>query len=100
MLAAPDTIRVLITRYNEATGTVNNADGGYHHTITLASMRAAGRHLADHPPTMPLHRVLEALMMSPTGRPDWLLAYWRRETLFGCEARRTWVAPDLKTLPF
>jgi hypothetical protein len=40
------------------------------------------------------------LMASPLGRSDWLLAYWTRERLFSVDARRRWVEPDLKPLPF
>jgi hypothetical protein len=29
-----------------------------------------------------------------------LLAYWSRPLLFSAEARRTWVDPDLRPLPF
>jgi hypothetical protein len=32
--------------------------------------------------------------------PGWLLDYWTRARLFSVEARRTWVEPDLKPLPF
>lgn len=99
-LTEPARMRRLITRYNEATGTPNTDSGGYHHTITRASMRAASDHLRRHGPDAPLSAVLAALMASPLGRPGWLLSYWRRETLFGVEARRRWVAPDLAPLPF
>ena len=99
-LATPDAMRGLISRYNEATGTPNTDDGGYHHSITVASLRAAAWHLAKQRPDAPLHVVLAALMASPQGRSDWLLAHWRRETLFSVAARRDWVAPDLAVLPF
>jgi hypothetical protein len=42
--------------------------------------------------------VLAGLMAGPCGRSDWLLAHWRRETLFSVAARRGWVAPDLLAL--
>jgi hypothetical protein len=99
-LAAPEAMRGLIMRYNAATGTPNTDTGGYHHSITIASLGAAAWHLAAHAPAAPLHAVLAALMASPQGRSDWLLAYWRRETLFSVAARRDWVAPDLAALPF
>lgn len=99
-LAAPEEMRRLIMRYNDATGTPNTDSGGYHHTITLASMQAAGHHLRAHPADTPLHHVLDGLMASPQGRPDWLLAYWNRETLFGAGARQAWIAPDQAPLPF
>ncbi|ATQ70100.1 MULTISPECIES: hypothetical protein [Methylosinus] len=99
-LTTPDEIRNLITSYNDATSTANTDAGGYHHTITLASMRAADGHLRDHAPAAPLHAVLRSLMDSPLGHPDWLLSYWRRDTLFSVAARRGWVEPDLAALPF
>lgn len=99
-LAAPDAIRLLIMRYNEATGTANTDTGGYHHTITLASMRAARSHLDSFASDEPLHLVLRSLMESSLANPGWLLSYWTRETLFSVAARRTWIEPDLAPLPF
>ncbi len=68
-------IRRLICRYNEATGTASTDTGGYHHTITLASMRGAAAHLASHPKNAPIHVVHSALMASYFGDPNWLFAY-------------------------
>ena len=99
-LAAPDAIRTLITRYNEATSTANTDTGGYHHTITLASMAAAAGCLADCTPGTPLPVVLASLLASRLGSPGWLLAHWSAGTLFSVAARRQWVAPDLAPLPF
>ena len=99
-LADYDEMRRLFSRYNAATDTPNTDDGGYHHSITIASLRAAAHHLALQGPEMPLHVVLATLMASMQGRSDWLLAHWRRETLFSVAARRDWVPPDLAPLPF
>lgn len=99
-LTEADAIRTLISRYNEATKTANTDSGGYHHTITLASMRGAADCLASHPEGTPLHVVHSALMGTRLGDPDWLLAYWSREVLFSVPTRRGWVEPDLTPLPF
>lgn len=99
-LAEHDAMRRLISRYNEATNTPNTDDGGYHHSITIASLRAAAHHLAARGPDTPINVVLAAVMASAQGRSDWLLAHWRRETLFSVAARRDWVPPDLAPLPF
>lgn len=99
-LTGAEAIRSLISCYNEATHTANTDSGGYHHTITLASMRAAADHLDRHPAEAPLAVVLSGLMASELGHPDWLLAYWSRESLFSVPARREWVEPDLAPLPF
>jgi len=94
-----DDLPGIIRRYNAASGTANTDTTGYHETITLASVRAAAAVLAGRPGE-PLWQVANALVASPLGRSDWLLAYWRRERLFSVEARKAWVEPDLQTLPW
>jgi hypothetical protein len=89
----------LIRAYNEATGVANTDTGGYHETITQASLRGARAVLAAHPGA-PLHAVASALMASPLGSKDWLLAYWSGERLMSAPARRGWIEPDLQPLPF
>jgi hypothetical protein len=44
----------LIRTYNEATGVANTDSGGYHQTITLASIRAARSVLHEHGEAVPL----------------------------------------------
>lgn len=89
----------LIRAYNLATGVANTDTSGYHETITLASVRAARRFLAERP-EKPLHEALNELMASRFGRSDWLLEYWSKPVLFSVMARRAWIDPDLKPLPF
>ena len=89
----------LIRAFNEATGTPNTDTGGYHETITQASLRAAGSVLAASP-GKPLHEILNVLLDSRLGNSSWLLDHWSRERLFSLEARRHWSPPDLKPLPF
>ncbi|HLZ74236.1 hypothetical protein [Phenylobacterium sp.] len=84
----------MIRAYNEATGVANTDDGGYHETITLASI-AAARAFLEARASLPLHEVVDALMASRLGRPDWLLAFWSKDRLFSVEARRSWIEPDL-----
>lgn len=85
----------MIRAYNEATGVSNTDSGGYHETITLASIAAARAFLDARPAAAPLHDVVDALMASRLGRPDWLLVFWSKARLFSVEARRGWVEPDL-----
>jgi hypothetical protein len=89
----------LIRRYNESTGVANTDSGGYHETITVASLRAARAWLLAHP-DLPLAGALAEFLASAFGRKDWLLAYWSRERLHSVAARRTWIEPDLRPLPF
>ncbi|HEY2779832.1 MAG TPA: hypothetical protein VGI90_03600 [Steroidobacteraceae bacterium] len=88
-----------IRAYNEATGVANTDSEGYHETITQASLRAARSFLLQDP-ARSLFATCNALMTSPLGKSEWLLAYWTRPRLFSVEARRRWVDPDLKPLPF
>jgi hypothetical protein len=99
-LAAERDLPGIIRAYNEATGVANTDTGGYHETITLASLRAARAFLAALAPGTPLHEACNALMASPLGDKEWPLAYWSREVLFTKEARRAWREPDLEPLPF
>ena len=99
-LDATATIPGLIRAYNESVGRVNDDNGGYHETITLASLRAGRGVLDANPPDMPVWRIVNALMASNFANPNWLLEYWSRERLMSVQARRTWLEPDLKPLPF
>jgi hypothetical protein len=96
---APRQLPQLIRAYNEATGVANTDTGGYHETITQASLRAAQAFLAARP-TEPLYVSVNALLASHLGRHDWMLAHWSKERLFSVEARRAWVEPDVQPLPF
>jgi hypothetical protein len=89
----------LIRAYNEATGVPNTDTGGYHETITVASLRASRVWLLARP-EVPLHKALNDLLEHEYGRSDWLLSYWSRPLLFSAAARRTWIEPDLRPLPF
>ena len=92
-------MRGLIRAFNETTGTPNTDTGGYHETITQASLRAV-RAAAASAPASPLCEILDALLVSPLGDSKWLLEYWSRERLFSVEARHGWLPPDLKPLPY
>jgi len=89
----------VIRAYNEATGGANTDTSGYHETITQASIRAA-RAFLSCAPSEPLFVTCNALMHSRLGRSDWLLEYWTRTRLFSVEARRAWLEPDIRPLPF
>jgi hypothetical protein len=98
-LDAPRALPQAIRAYNESTGVANTDTGGYHATITLASIAAVRAFLAERPPE-PFFASCNALVRSPLGDPGWLLAYWTRERLFSSAARRGWIEPDRKPMPF
>lgn len=89
----------MIRAYNLATGVANTDSSGYHETITLASLRAARDFLSKRP-ERPLHEILNELLASEYGRSDWLLKHWSKAVLFSVMARRAWIDPDLRPLPF
>ena len=90
----------MIRAYNESAGRVNDDSGGYHETITQASLRALRGVLDAYPPDVPVYAIVNALMASGMANPNWLLEYWSQPRLMSVEARRQWVEPDLKALPF
>ena len=90
----------LIRAYNESVGRVNDDTGGYHETITQASLRALRGVLNAYPADVPVYRIVNALMASNMANPNWLLEYWSLARLMSVEARREWLEPDLKALPF
>jgi hypothetical protein len=93
------TIPEAIRAYNDSVGVPNTDTSGYHETITQASVRAASAFRIERKHLL-LFQVCNGLMASDLGRSDWLLIYWSRGTLFSMEARREWVQPDLRPLPF
>ena len=90
----------LIRRYNESVGGVNDDTQGYHDTITRAYLRGVRLFLEEADASRPIHDLVNELLMSPMGRRDWPLRFWSRELLFSVEARRGWVAPDVRALPW
>ena len=84
-------LRGAIRAYTESVGTENTDTGGYHETITRYYVGAvaalAGRELAD-------------VLNDPSCSRTAALEHWSREALFTVEARRAWVAPDLRPLPW
>jgi hypothetical protein len=99
-LYPPGDMPTLIRRYNEARGYRNTEAEGYHDTITQASLRAARATLETAPAGEALYVTLNRLLLSPLGETDWLLTYWRRDTLMSPGARGAWVEPDLAPFPF
>jgi hypothetical protein len=90
----------LIRAYNEATGVPNSDTRGYHATITLATLRGVRAALAAQPPGAALHQSLNAILASPFGGSRWTKDYWTEALLMSPAARRAWVEPDIRPLPF
>ena len=90
----------LIRAYNESTGTPNTKSEGYHETITIASLRATRSVLASAPKDQPLYEVVNRLLQSELGEPNWLLNYWSKDRLYSADARERWIEPDLAPVPY
>lgn len=87
----------IIQDYNIATGVANTDSEGYHHTITLASLRAARHHSRFG---LVLFETVNAVLESECGQSDWLFRYWSKKVLLSVQARRNWVEPDILQLPY
>lgn len=90
---------VMIRRFNESVGGVNDAMQGYHETITQGSIVAVRHFLARQRPSGSLAEVVNGLLSALEGRRGWLLDYYSRDRLFSVEARLDRVEPDLRPLP-
>jgi len=91
----PDIIR----GFNESVGGVNDDMQGYHETITRVFLHGVRLFLAETGRDAPLHELVNDLLRSPMGQRDWPLRFYSAERLFSVEARRDFVAPDLRELP-
>ena len=89
----------LIRRFNESVGGINDDTQGYHDTITKAYLAGVRAFLAMRPKEEALTSAVNALLAAPEGRRDWPLSFYSKERLFSVEARRNFIAPDLKPLP-
>jgi len=94
-----DELPGLIRSYNESVGGLNSDSEGYHETITRVFLHGVRLFLSEADRSEPLHELVNELLMSPMGRRDWPLRFYSRDRLLSVEARRTFVPPDLATLP-
>ena len=98
-IAIDKELPVIIRRYNESVGGVNDDTQGYHETITRVFLHGVRLFLAEADPGEPLHELVNELLLSPMGRRDWPLRFYSAERLFSVEARRHFVPPDIAALP-
>ena len=89
----------IIRRFNESVGGVNSDPEGYHETITRTFLAGVRLFLDEAGREVPLHELVNELLLSPMGRRDWPMRFYSRERLFSVDARKSYVAPDLATMP-
>jgi hypothetical protein len=91
----------LIRRLNESHGVPNSDTRGYHATITVFFLAAIRFKLARDDATLPAHQRVNALLAGPLGEGKAMMArYWTDAVLYAPEARRHWVPPDIKPIPY
>ena len=88
----------IIRRFNESVGGVNSDTEGYHETITRVFLGGVRLFLSEADPAAPLYELVNELLLSPMGRRDWPLRFYSRERLLSVEARRAFIAPDVRAL--
>ena len=91
-------IGVIIRRFNESVGGVNDDRQGYHDSITRAYIAGVRLFLSQTAETGLAARV-NGLLLSDVGRREWPLRFYSRELLFSVPARRGFVEPDLAPFP-
>ena len=89
----------IIRSFNESIGGVNSDSEGYHETITRVFLHGVRLFLSEADRSEPLHELVNELLLSPMGRPDWPLRFYTPARLFSVEARRSCVKPDIGALP-
>jgi hypothetical protein len=88
-------VRERIRAHNEAVGTPNTDDSGYHETITRLYLGGIAAHRQRHGEAE-FGDCLRQLLRSPLADSGWPLQFYTRERLFSVAARRHWVEPDLR----
>jgi len=90
-------MRTGIVALNDAHGTPNTDERGYHETITWAYVQLLAALVDEHPAGTPFETLADAAV-TRFGDSRVLLRYYSEARLRSVEARRTVVAPDLREL--
>ena len=93
---ALEELRERIRAHNEALGTPNTDDNGYHETITRFYVVTLDQARRIHPERERVPETLyHAVLRSRFADSRLPLDFYRKETLFSVQARREWVEPDI-----
>lgn len=79
--------------YNDATGGVNSATGGYHETITVFWLKKILDFLEARKSEQ-LFELCNAFLESPLSGKELTFQYYTKEKLFSTEARAMYIDPD------
>lgn len=92
-------MRDRIITYNVAHGIKTTKDSGYHETLTLFWVQIIIRYLRDNIGNNNIVLLTNGLINSYEN-PFLPLEYYSRDLLMSCQARISWVEPDLKPLKY
>ena len=85
--------------YNQCVGTVNSDHSGYHETITLFWLAVVKARLREVDDAMPRIEAVRIVVTELAPQRDLYREYYSFDVVRSIEARRAWMAPDLKPLP-
>jgi hypothetical protein len=95
-------LRSGIITYNNAVGTANNANKGYHETITLFWIKIISNYLKNITKTNSKDEdfvtICNDFLHSKYAKKDYLLEFYSPEIIFSIFARAFWINPDKKDL--
>ena len=86
----------VIRAYNEATGTPNSDDEGYHHTLTLFYLKNIDEYIRALPKRYDFVNACDGLISGEKGAIDYPFKFYSKKTLFSLAARHGWVDADLQ----
>lgn len=92
-------IRDGIRHYNECQGTANTPDSGYHETLTLFWVAQVTHLLARSNPKLSRAEKVRQVVEALAPRRDLFRDYYSFDVVRSQQARREWMAPDVKPLP-
>jgi hypothetical protein len=95
---AIESIKEGIKKYNIRSGGENTDHSGYHETITVFYTRHIINYLLQTDVNKQFESKLNGLWQQEFLKKDFPLEYYSRELLRSKEARKKWVAPDVKPL--
>ena len=90
-------VKSKIIAYNEAVGTENSDQSGYHETLTVFWMTLTRNYLHEHNFTN-LEVAIQSFLQTEKAFKTIPLKYYSKELLFSTLARRQWVQGDIEKL--
>jgi hypothetical protein len=87
-----------IVHYNQCVGAVNSDHSGYHETITLFWLAIVKARLSELADALPRVEAVRLLVTELAPQRDLFREYYSFDVVRSVEARKSWIAPDLRPL--